>query len=143
MNNKQCGICVNCVPQINGGSGFNNCDEAHAAQLAEDNAPQFTKEQLIEHINGRTELRNGLMNSECIAPSFREYLKFEMATDKIALAALTEDSELQKAKQHIESLQKSCKQYYADGVRAGWEFRSKNDTAGYNNVIETIMGAIK
>ncbi|MFS9379441.1 hypothetical protein QNN88_01920 [Citrobacter sp. ANG330] len=30
-NNKQCGICADCVPQINGGSGFNNCEEAHAA----------------------------------------------------------------------------------------------------------------
>lgn len=37
----------------------------------------------------------------------------------------------------------TCRKFYADGVRAGWEFRSKNDTAGYNNVIETIMGAIK
>ncbi|EMU1126930.1 hypothetical protein WM508_004840 [Citrobacter koseri] len=35
-NNKQCGICADCVPQINGGSGFNNCAEAHAAQMAED-----------------------------------------------------------------------------------------------------------
>lgn len=31
-----CGICANCVPQIDGGSGFHNCAEAHAAQLAED-----------------------------------------------------------------------------------------------------------
>lgn len=35
-NNKRCGICADCVPQINGGSGFNNCAEAHAAQMAED-----------------------------------------------------------------------------------------------------------
>lgn len=36
-NNKgYCGICADCVPQIDGGSGFNNCEEAHAAQLAED-----------------------------------------------------------------------------------------------------------
>lgn len=35
-NNKQCGICAACVPQIDGGSGFINCEEAHAAQLAED-----------------------------------------------------------------------------------------------------------
>ncbi|EDW2792564.1 hypothetical protein H3N91_003295 [Salmonella enterica] len=34
-NNKQCGICANCVPQIGGGSGFNNCEEVHAAQMAE------------------------------------------------------------------------------------------------------------
>ncbi|EAN0852635.1 hypothetical protein D7C21_14905 [Salmonella enterica] len=31
-----CGICTNCVPQIDGGSGFNNCAEAHAAQLMAD-----------------------------------------------------------------------------------------------------------
>lgn len=31
-----CGICADCVPQINGGSGFKNCAEAHDAQLAED-----------------------------------------------------------------------------------------------------------
>lgn len=31
---RQCGICAECEPQINGGSGFNNCAEAHAAQLA-------------------------------------------------------------------------------------------------------------
>ncbi|SUF38213.1 prophage protein [Salmonella enterica] len=35
-NNEQCGICANCVPRINGGSGFNNCEEAHAAQMVED-----------------------------------------------------------------------------------------------------------
>jgi hypothetical protein len=33
-----CGICADCVPQIDGGSGFHHCDEAHAAQLAEDKA---------------------------------------------------------------------------------------------------------
>ncbi|EOG7023728.1 hypothetical protein ACV8TO_06000 [Citrobacter freundii] len=47
-NNKgYCGICTNCVPQINGGSGFSNCEEAHAAQMAEDKAMtnnQFTDE---------------------------------------------------------------------------------------------------
>nr|WP_284960612.1 hypothetical protein [Citrobacter portucalensis] len=31
-----CGICADCVPQINGDSGFKNCAEAHDAQLAED-----------------------------------------------------------------------------------------------------------
>lgn len=36
LTNGQCGICANCAPQINGGSGFNNCEEAHAAKLAED-----------------------------------------------------------------------------------------------------------
>ena len=33
----QCGICADCVPQIDGGSGFSNCAEAHAAQMWEDN----------------------------------------------------------------------------------------------------------
>ncbi len=32
----QCGICANCVPQVNGGSGFSNCADAHAAQIEED-----------------------------------------------------------------------------------------------------------
>lgn len=36
LTNGQCGICANCAPQINGGSGFINCGEAHAAQFAED-----------------------------------------------------------------------------------------------------------
>lgn len=31
----QCGICADCVPQINGGSGFSHCAEAHAAQSNE------------------------------------------------------------------------------------------------------------
>ncbi|EEA0954270.1 hypothetical protein JGY68_002138 [Salmonella enterica] len=49
-NNKQCGICANCVPQIGGGSGFNNCEEAHAAQMAEDKAMnnKLTDEEITE-----------------------------------------------------------------------------------------------
>ncbi len=47
-NNKgYCGICADCVPKIDGGSGFKNCEEAHAAQMAEDKAMtnnQFTDE---------------------------------------------------------------------------------------------------
>lgn len=31
----QCGICADCVPQINGGSGFSHCAEALAAQRNE------------------------------------------------------------------------------------------------------------
>lgn len=31
----QCGICAECVPQINGGSGFSNCAEAHAAEICQ------------------------------------------------------------------------------------------------------------
>lgn len=34
-NLGQCGICADCVPQINGGSGFTDCAAAHAAQMAE------------------------------------------------------------------------------------------------------------
>lgn len=38
-NDKDCcGICADFVPQIDGGSGFHHCAEAHAAQLAEDKA---------------------------------------------------------------------------------------------------------
>ncbi|EAA7948179.1 hypothetical protein KPL88_000646 [Salmonella enterica] len=36
LTDGDCGICANCAPQINGGSGFKNCAEAHAAQLEED-----------------------------------------------------------------------------------------------------------
>ena len=32
---EQCGICAKCVPQINGGSGFSNCAEAHAAEIGQ------------------------------------------------------------------------------------------------------------
>lgn len=31
----QCGICAKCAPQINGGSGFSNCAEAHAAEIGQ------------------------------------------------------------------------------------------------------------
>ncbi|WP_343439681.1 hypothetical protein [Enterobacter hormaechei] len=31
----QCGICAQCVPQIDGGSGFSNCAEAHAAEIGQ------------------------------------------------------------------------------------------------------------
>ncbi|BDS20976.1 hypothetical protein ACV8TN_05410 [Citrobacter freundii] len=33
---EQCGICAECVPQVNGGSGFTNCADAHAAETAGD-----------------------------------------------------------------------------------------------------------
>ncbi|KAF1367512.1 hypothetical protein [Yokenella regensburgei] len=36
----QCGICAGCVPQIDGGSGFNNCAEAHEAETAGDEVMQ-------------------------------------------------------------------------------------------------------
>ncbi|MDK9365358.1 hypothetical protein [Lelliottia wanjuensis] len=43
LTNNQCGICADCTPQINGGSGFNNCAEAHAAQTAGDKAAMNNK----------------------------------------------------------------------------------------------------
>ncbi|MGK4483149.1 hypothetical protein ACKU2Z_12875 [Citrobacter freundii] len=33
---EQCGICAECVPQVDGGSGFTNCADAHAADTAGD-----------------------------------------------------------------------------------------------------------
>jgi hypothetical protein len=52
-----CGICANCVPQIDGGSGFNNCEEAHAAQLAEDAllSRTLTDEELTGIVSGVVE----------------------------------------------------------------------------------------
>ena len=44
---QQCGICAECVPQIDGGSGFTNCADAHAAETAGDKM-HFTKERLQE-----------------------------------------------------------------------------------------------
>lgn len=44
LTNNQCGICADCVPQIDGGSGFNNCAEAHAAQTAGDKAAMNNKQ---------------------------------------------------------------------------------------------------
>lgn len=54
----QCGVCENCAPQINGGSGFNNCEEAYAAQLTGDAVinNRLTDEQLnvaIEFVHNR------------------------------------------------------------------------------------------
>lgn len=50
---------------------------------------EFTKEQLIEHIKGRMEHRSGLVEAQGIERGFCEYLRKEIATDEIALAALT------------------------------------------------------
>ncbi|EKW0741603.1 hypothetical protein N0P44_001591 [Citrobacter freundii] len=63
LNQMQCGICAGCVPQVDGGSGFTNCADAHAAETAGDKM-QYTKEQLIERASGEIEcakitLRNG------------------------------------------------------------------------------------
>ncbi|WP_275146860.1 hypothetical protein [Citrobacter freundii] len=50
--NGWCGICADCAPQINGGSGFKNCAEAHDAQLAEDIGmnKRLTDERIAELI---------------------------------------------------------------------------------------------
>lgn len=102
MNNKQCGICVNCVPQINGGSGFNNCDEAHAAQLAEDNAQQFTKEQLIEQARKNIEVLTGAVTR---FPGNSEAAKIHLHLAKITLAALTAPDDLLAAKLRVVELE--------------------------------------
>lgn len=57
---EQCGICAECVPQVNGGSGFTNCADAHAAETAGDKL-QLTNKQLIEHAEAQiTYLRAAL-----------------------------------------------------------------------------------
>ncbi|HGY5109411.1 hypothetical protein [Citrobacter europaeus] len=80
----QCGICVNCVPQVGGGSGFTNCADAHAAEAAGDKM-QFTKEQLIGYA------RNHIKHAEWLAEKFGENYKktSAQALAEIALAALT------------------------------------------------------
>lgn len=60
LTQMQCGICAECVPQVNGGSGFTNCADAHAAETAGDKM-QLTNKQLIEHAEAQiTYLRAGL-----------------------------------------------------------------------------------
>lgn len=39
---RQCGICAQCVPQVGGGSGFDNCQQAHAASTQCDNCQVTT-----------------------------------------------------------------------------------------------------
>ncbi|HFI6679461.1 TPA: DUF551 domain-containing protein [Escherichia coli] len=48
----------------------------------------FTKEQLIDHINDRKDVRQRMLETATISSGFREYLERELATDRIALASL-------------------------------------------------------
>lgn len=84
----QCGTCVNCVPQVGGGSGFTNCADAHAAEAAGDKM-QFTKEQLIAHIRHRKEFAGQCAENSMLHPERREYFALSVAGYEIALAALT------------------------------------------------------
>ena len=49
----------------------------------------FTKEKLIDHLYERMEFRRGLLEAQAIESDLCEYLRKEIATDEIALAALT------------------------------------------------------
>lgn len=49
----------------------------------------FTKEQLIDHLYERMETRRGLLEAQATECGLCEYLRKEIATDEIALAALT------------------------------------------------------
>lgn len=48
----------------------------------------FTKEQLIDHINDRKDVRQRMLDTATISSGFREYLERELTTDQIALASL-------------------------------------------------------
>lgn len=91
-NNKQCGICADCVPQIDGGSGFNNCAEAHAAQMAEEaemnTITRFTKEQLRERAREKVKSLEFAVTQNAFADS-RAELEEELELARIALASLT------------------------------------------------------
>ncbi|MGV2721531.1 UNVERIFIED_CONTAM: hypothetical protein POV78_06915 [Enterobacter roggenkampii] len=80
---EQCGICAECVPQINGGSGFTNCADAHAAETAGDKMP-FTKEQLIELTREDVEFWR---ERDELIPSMQTAMRLRQT--EIALAALT------------------------------------------------------
>lgn len=54
---EQCGICAECVPQVNGGSGITNCADAHAAETAGDKM-QLSKEWLEHTISGIEAIRD-------------------------------------------------------------------------------------
>lgn len=79
---EQCGICAECVPQINGGSGFTNRADAHAAETAGDKM-QLTREWLEHTISGieaiRDEIPFGLDADE----------ENTLSALKLALATLT------------------------------------------------------
>ncbi|EGO7812945.1 hypothetical protein FJC09_13725 [Escherichia coli] len=48
----------------------------------------ITKEQLIDHINDRKDVRQRMLYTATVSSGFREYLERELATDQIALASL-------------------------------------------------------
>ncbi|EPW8661533.1 DUF551 domain-containing protein [Escherichia coli] len=48
----------------------------------------ITKEQLIDHINDRKDVRQRMLDTATVSSGFREYLERELATDQIALASL-------------------------------------------------------
>ncbi|HGW6103698.1 TPA: hypothetical protein ACNIQM_001826 [Citrobacter werkmanii] len=83
-----CGICADCVPQINGGSGFNNCEEAHAAQMAEDKAMnnRFTDEQLQYFSDSAL----GVLQRDCMS-------SYEIAASKVIIRLVAELQERRKA----------------------------------------------
>ncbi|MED0599684.1 hypothetical protein RCU10_12790 [Escherichia marmotae] len=54
----------------------------------------FTKEQLIDHINDRKDVRQRMLDTATISSGFREYLERELATDQIALASLEAEAVL-------------------------------------------------
>lgn len=67
INNKQCGICADCAPQIGGGSGFNNCEEAYAAMNNEPTDDRISNATLIRLI-----LWADQHNSQYVAAALRE-----------------------------------------------------------------------
>ncbi|HAW2153224.1 TPA: DUF551 domain-containing protein [Escherichia coli] len=48
----------------------------------------ITKEQLIDHINDRKDVRQRMLDTATVSSGLREYLERELATDQIALASL-------------------------------------------------------
>lgn len=83
LTQMQCGICAGCVPQVDGGSGFTNCADAHAAETVGDKM-QLTNKQLIKHAEAQiTYLRVALEIQPDVGAS--EMLRLM----EIALAMLT------------------------------------------------------
>lgn len=124
LTNNQCGICADCVPQINGGSGFTNCADAHAAETAGDKM-QFTKEQLIKWA------KDSLMLAQCTVaarPDDVAATKYK-ALFEIALAALTA-AELPPEGTGAAGRSMDAS-YRRQGARAGWVA-----------CLESILGAL-
>lgn len=53
---------------------------------------EFTREQLIKHINDRQQVRHDLLTYENVLSDFREYLYKELAVAEIALVSLADES---------------------------------------------------